>query len=102
MLLTVSHRFPTGGIHVEICGEDVTECTGGPRTLRGEDLNDRYRTFCDLRLNATQALSFPVAEEIKKEMAARPPIEDDEVEAAEYIHPSPFLWGAVQQCHRNL
>ena len=41
--------------------------------------------FICLRLNATQALelSFLVAEEIKKEMAARPPIEDDEVEAAE-------------------
>ncbi len=74
-----------GGIHVEMTGKDVTECTGGLRALRDEDLNDRYHTFCDPRLNASQALelSFLVAEEIKKEMASRPPREDDEVEAAE-------------------
>ena len=75
-----------GGIHVEMTGKDVTECTGGLRALSDDDLNDRYHTFCDPRLNAAQALelSFLVAEEIKKEMAARPPREDeDEVEAAE-------------------
>jgi len=51
-------------------GKDVTECTGGLRALRDEDLNDRYHTFCDPRLNAAQALelSFLVAEELKKEM----------------------------------
>ena len=75
-----------GGIHVEMTGKDVTECTGGLRALRDEDLNDRYHTFCDPRLNAAQALelSFLVAEEIKKEMASRPRVEDeDSVEAAE-------------------
>jgi 3-deoxy-7-phosphoheptulonate synthase len=75
-----------GGIHVEMTGKDVTECTGGLRALRDEDLNDRYHTFCDPRLNAAQALelSFLVAEEIKKEMASRPKADDDEsVEAAE-------------------
>ena len=75
-----------GGIHVEMTGKDVTECTGGLRALRDEDLNDRYHTFCDPRLNAAQALelSFLVAEEIKKEMASRPKLDDDEsVEAAE-------------------
>jgi 3-deoxy-7-phosphoheptulonate synthase len=75
-----------GGIHVEMTGKDVTECTGGLRALRDEDLNDRYHTFCDPRLNAAQALelSFLVAEEIKKEMASRPkPLDDDMVEAAE-------------------
>ncbi len=75
-----------GGIHVEMTGKDVTECTGGLRALRDEDLNDRYHTFCDPRLNAAQALelSFLVAEEIKKEMALRPKYDDDEVgEAAE-------------------
>jgi hypothetical protein len=57
-----------GGIHVEMTGKDVTECTGGLRALRDEDLNDRYHTFCDPRLNAAQALelSFLGAEEIKK------------------------------------
>jgi 3-deoxy-7-phosphoheptulonate synthase len=75
-----------GGIHVEMTGKDVTECTGGLRALRDEDLNDRYHTFCDPRLNAAQALelSFLVAEEIKKEMASRPKADDDDmVEAAE-------------------
>ena len=75
-----------GGIHVEMTGKDVTECTGGLRALRDEDLNDRYHTFCDPRLNAAQALelSFLVAEEIKKELALRPRISDeDAVEAAE-------------------
>jgi 3-deoxy-7-phosphoheptulonate synthase len=76
-----------GGIHVEMTGKDVTECTGGLRALRDEDLNDRYHTFCDPRLNAAQALelSFLVADELKKEQASRPrKWEDDEsVEAAE-------------------
>ena len=67
-------------------GKDVTECTGGVRALRDEDLNDRYHTFCDPRLNAAQALelSFLVAEELKKEMSSRPRVDDDEAaEAAE-------------------
>ncbi|MBZ0259108.1 MAG: 3-deoxy-7-phosphoheptulonate synthase class II [Hyphomicrobiales bacterium] len=76
-----------GGVHVEMTGKDVTECTGGLRALRDEDLNDRYHTFCDPRLNAAQALelSFLVAEELKKEMASRPRLNDDDesVEAAE-------------------
>ena len=63
-----------GGIHVEMTGKDVTECTGGVRALSDADLTDRYHTFCDPRLNAAQALelAFLVAEELKKELAARP------------------------------
>ena len=76
-----------GGIHVEMTGKDVTECTGGLRALRDEDLNDRYHTFCDPRLNAAQALelAFLVAEELKKEQSLRPrKLDDDErFEAAE-------------------
>ena len=74
-----------GGIHVEMTGKDVTECTGGLRALSDKDLNDRYHTFCDPRLNATQALelAFLLAEEIKKSMATRPPPLDDSMEAAE-------------------
>lgn len=76
-----------GGIHVEMTGKDVTECTGGLRALSDQDLNDRYHTFCDPRLNAAQALelSFLVAEELKKEQALRPRKYDDEesAEAAE-------------------
>ena len=73
-----------GGVHVEMTGKDVTECTGGLRALRDEDLNDRYHTFCDPRLNAAQALelSFLVADELKKEAASRPKTWEDE-EAAE-------------------
>ncbi len=74
-----------GGVHVEMTGKDVTECTGGLRALRDEDLNDRYHTFCDPRLNASQALelSFLVADEIKKEMATRPDRGFEAIEAAE-------------------
>jgi 3-deoxy-7-phosphoheptulonate synthase len=76
-----------GGIHVEMTGKDVTECTGGVRALSDRDLNDRYHTFCDPRLNAAQALelSFLIAEELKKEQSLRPrtPEEDEAAEAAE-------------------
>jgi len=56
-----------GGIHVEMTGKDVTECTGGARTVTPEDLSDRYHTHCDPRLNADQALelAFLVAELMK-------------------------------------
>ncbi len=57
---------PPGGLHVEMTGQDVTECTGGAHRLTEQDLGDRYRTFCDPRLNAEQALemAFLVAEEL--------------------------------------
>jgi 3-deoxy-7-phosphoheptulonate synthase len=56
-----------GGIHIEMTGNDVTECTGGARALTGEDLQDRYHTHCDPRLNADQALelAFLLAENLK-------------------------------------
>ncbi|GLR50366.1 3-deoxy-7-phosphoheptulonate synthase class II [Shinella yambaruensis] len=56
-----------GGIHVEMTGNDVTECTGGARALSGDDLADRYHTHCDPRLNADQALelAFLLAERMK-------------------------------------
>ncbi len=65
-----------GGIHVEMTGKAVTECTGGARAISDVDLSDRYHTFCDPRLNAEQAieLAFLVAEELKKERAARPQV----------------------------
>ena len=57
-----------GGIHVEMTGKDVTECTGGAQSLSDAQLHDRYHTQCDPRLNADQALelAFLVAEELKK------------------------------------
>ena len=53
-----------GGVHFEMTGKDVTECTGGIRAVSDEDLSDRYHTACDPRLNASQALelAFLVAE----------------------------------------
>lgn len=58
--------FP-GGVHVEMTGQDVTECTGGLQEITDENLSDRYHTVCDPRLNASQALelSFLVADELK-------------------------------------
>lgn len=57
-----------GGVHFEMTGKDVTECTGGARALTGDDLADRYHTHCDPRLNADQALelAFLLAERMKE------------------------------------
>jgi 3-deoxy-7-phosphoheptulonate synthase len=61
-----------GGVHLEMTGKDVTECTGGARAISDQDLNDRYHTLCDPRLNAEQAieLAFLLAEGLKAERAA--------------------------------
>ncbi|EFG37985.1 3-deoxy-7-phosphoheptulonate synthase [Brucella sp. NVSL 07-0026] len=61
-----------GGIHIEMTGKNVTECTGGARAISAEDLHDRYHTHCDPRLNADQALelAFLLAELLKKERDA--------------------------------
>lgn len=63
-----------GGIHIEMTGNNVTECTGGARAISAEDLQDRYHTHCDPRLNADQALelAFLVAELLKKERDSQP------------------------------
>ncbi|MEM7731889.1 MAG: 3-deoxy-7-phosphoheptulonate synthase class II [Pseudomonadota bacterium] len=55
-----------GGVHFEMTGLDVTECTGGMRQVTEESLSDRYHTACDPRLNASQSLelAFLVAEEL--------------------------------------
>ncbi len=57
-----------GGVHFEMTGLDVTECTGGVRAVTEENLSDRYHTACDPRLNASQSLelAFLVAEELTK------------------------------------
>jgi 3-deoxy-7-phosphoheptulonate synthase len=62
-----------GGIHLEMTGKDVTECTGGARAISESDLRDRYHTYCDPRLNAEQAIevAFLVAELLKAERLAR-------------------------------
>lgn len=63
-----------GGVHVEMTGQNVTECTGGARTVKETDLSDRYHTHCDPRLNADQAieLAFIIAERLKKDREAQP------------------------------
>ncbi len=63
-----------GGVHFEMTGQDVTECTGGVRAVSDEDLSARYHTACDPRLNASQSLelAFLVAEELSNLRAERP------------------------------
>ena len=57
-----------GGVHIEMTGKNVTECTGGSLPVEENQLSYRYHTACDPRLNASQALelAFLVAEEIQK------------------------------------
>lgn len=71
-----------GGVHLEMTGKNVTECTGGARALTDADLSDRYHTYCDPRLNAEQALeiAFLTAELIKRERQGK---ERPQIEAAE-------------------
>ncbi len=61
-----------GGVHLEMTGQNVTECLGGARALSEGDLGDRYHTHCDPRLNGEQALelAFLVAEKLKAERQA--------------------------------
>ena len=56
-----------GGVHIEMTGQDVTECTGGADAIGDEDLSSRYHTHCDPRLNANQALelAFLISDELK-------------------------------------
>ena len=58
-----------GGVHFEMTGKDVTECTGGAHAVTEKDLADRYHTHCDPRLNASQALelAFLIAELLQED-----------------------------------
>lgn len=58
-----------GGIHVELTGEDVTECLGGSDEVRSDHLERRYETMCDPRLNARQSLdlAFQVADLLRRQ-----------------------------------
>ena len=62
-----------GGIHIEMTGQNVTECTGGAIAVTDEALADRYHTHCDPRLNAAQSLelAFLLAEMLNQELAER-------------------------------
>ena len=57
-----------GGLHIELTGQNVTECIGGAQKISEQDLSSRYHTHCDPRLNANQALelAFLISDEIKK------------------------------------
>lgn len=60
-----------GGIHIEMTGQDVTECLGGAQAISDDALSERYHTHCDPRLNASQSLelSFMIADFLKKQRA---------------------------------
>src|SRR5204862_7354525 len=64
-----------GGVHLEMTGQNVTECTGGARAITDEALNDRYHTVCDPRLNAEQSIdmAFLIAELLKQERGGKVP-----------------------------
>ncbi len=63
-----------GGVHLEMTGKNVTECTGGARGLSEADLAAMYDTSCDPRLNADQSIevAFLIAEQLKAMRAAKP------------------------------
>ncbi|HRE44751.1 MAG TPA: 3-deoxy-7-phosphoheptulonate synthase class II [Terricaulis sp.] len=65
-ILTAEGAYP-GGVHVEMTGQQVTECLGGAAEVREEDLSSRYHTHCDPRLNGAQALdlAFLIAEHLR-------------------------------------
>src|SRR5262245_10516804 len=65
-ILPAEGAYP-GGVHVEMTGQQVTECLGGAAALKEEDLSSRYHTHCDPRLNGQQAidLAFMIAEQLR-------------------------------------
>ncbi|HEG0611907.1 TPA: 3-deoxy-7-phosphoheptulonate synthase class II [Campylobacter jejuni] len=66
--IAISEGVYPGGVHLEMTGKDVTECTGGASNVTTQNLEDRYETQCDPRLNADQALelAFLIADLVKK------------------------------------
>ena len=65
----IDEDTPPGGVHLEMTGQNVTECLGGAKAVSEGDLADRYHTHCDPRLNGEQALelAFLVAEKLKED-----------------------------------
>ena len=63
-----TEKTHAGGVHFEMTGKDVTECTGGSQNITDEDLSSRYHTHCDPRLNAAQSLelAFLTAEKLNE------------------------------------
>ena len=60
-----------GGVHFEMTGQNVTECLGGNQQISEINLEDRYHTHCDPRLNSSQSveLAFMIAQDLQKEVA---------------------------------
>jgi len=71
-VLPTENAYP-GGVHVEMTGQNVTECLGGAKEVTLEDLSDRYHTHCDPRLNGRQAidLAFDIAEAFRGKARAQ-------------------------------
>jgi 3-deoxy-7-phosphoheptulonate synthase len=71
--LTAAEKARAGGLHVEMTGRDVTECTGGPIPVTEQDLGARYHSHCDPRLNPAQAMEVTdlVARHLLAERRAR-------------------------------
>ncbi len=67
-----SYGTHAGGVHFEMTGQNVTECTGGSIQIEEANLADRYHTHCDPRLNASQALEFAfiLADQLKQSKAS--------------------------------
>jgi len=70
-----------GGVHLEMTGQNVTECIGGSRTVTFDDLSSRYHTHCDPRLNASQSLemAFIIAERLRKRRIASWPLNGNQM-----------------------
>ena len=66
----IHHEMGTypGGVHLEMTGQNVTECIGGAQAIKDEDLSARYHTHCDPRLNASQAieLAFLISDKLRE------------------------------------
>ena len=66
----IHHQMGTypGGVHLEMTGQNVTECIGGAQAIKDEDLSARYHTHCDPRLNANQALelAFLISDKLRE------------------------------------
>ena len=66
----IHHSLGTypGGVHLEMTGQNVTECIGGAQAIKDEDLSARYHTHCDPRLNANQALelAFLISDKLRE------------------------------------
>ena len=73
----IHHELGTypGGVHLEMTGQNVTECMGGAQAIKDEDLSARYHTHCDPRLNASQAieLAFLISDKLRQSQESNNP-----------------------------